>query len=66
MEAEAYAFARGEMFYNPRNDVSLRIVAYYEDAPRELRIQALQLLRNRDPANLEFQTYIDELLDSLK
>jgi O-antigen ligase len=65
-ETEAYEFARKEMQYNPRNDVSLRIVAYYEGAPRKLRVKALQLLRSRDPANLEFQTYIDGLLQSLK
>ncbi len=62
---EAYEFALEEFDRNPRNDISLRIIASTDSAPRNLRIKALELLIERDPNNAEFLSYARSLLKSL-
>ena len=63
---EAYEFAREEFDRNPRNDISLRIIAFTDSAPKNLRIKALELLIQRDPNNAEFLSYARDLLKTLE
>ena len=63
--AEAYEFAGEELKRDPRNDIALRVVAYNDKAPTEQRKAALLSLKQRDPQNLEFAKYLDELLAKL-
>lgn len=63
---EAYEFALEEFESNPRNDISLRIIASTDSAPKNLRIKALELLIERDPNNAEFLSYAKNLLRSLE
>jgi hypothetical protein len=63
---EAYEFAREEFDRNPRNDISLRIIAFTDSAPKNLRIKALELLIQRDPNNAEFVSYARDLLETLE
>ena len=63
---EAYEFALEEFESNPRNDISLRIIASTDSAPKNLRIKALELLIERDPNNAEFLSYARNLLRSLE
>jgi len=44
----------------------LRVIAYTEQAPKELRIRALERLIDRDPNNSELVTYARNLLNQLK
>ena len=63
---EAYEFALEEFESNPRNDISLRIIASTDSAPKNLRIKALELLIERDPNNADFLSYARNLLRSLE
>ena len=63
---EAYEFALEEFESNPRNDISLRIIASTDSAPKNLRIKALELMIERDPNNPEFLSYARDLLRSLE
>jgi len=63
---EAYDFALQEYAFNPRNEISLRIIASYDKASRNLRIRVLNLLIERDPNNLDFKSSAEEPLKSLE
>ena len=65
-ELEAYEFALSEYERNPRSGISLRIIAYTEQAPKGLRIVALEQLMALDPNNSELVTYARSLLNQLK
>ena len=65
-ELEAYEFALSEYERNPRSGITLRVIAYTEQAPKELRIRALERLIDRDPNNSELVTYARNLLNQLK
>jgi O-antigen ligase len=65
-ELEAYEFALSEYERNPRSGITLRVIAYTEQAPKELRIGALERLIERDPNNSELVTYARNLLKQLE
>jgi hypothetical protein len=65
-ELEAYEFALSEYERNPRSGITLRVIAYTEQAPKELRIGALERLIERDPNNSELVTYARNLLNQLE
>ena len=65
-ELEAYEFALSEYERNPRSGITLRVIAYTEQAPKELRIDALERLIERDPNNSELVTYARNLLNQLE
>ena len=65
-ELEAYEFALSEYERNPRSGIALRIIAYTEQAPRELRASALEQLIERDPNNSELVAYARNLLSQLR
>ena len=65
-ELEAYEFALSEYERNPRSVITLRVIAYTEQAPKELRIGALERLIERDPNNSELVTYARNLLKQLE
>ena len=65
-ELEAYEFALSEYERNPRSGITLRVIAYTEQAPKELRIGALERLIERDPNNYELVTYARNLLKQLE
>jgi len=65
-ELEAYEFARSVYEINPRSGVVLRVIAYTEQAPEELRKSALKQLIERDPNNSELVTYARNLLNQLE
>ena len=65
-ELEAYEFALSEYERNPRSGITLRVIAYTEQASKELRIGALERLIERDPNNSELVTYARNLLTQLE
>jgi hypothetical protein len=65
-ELEAYQFALLEYERNPRSGITLRVIAYTEQAPKDLRIGALERLIERDPNNSELVTYARNLLKQLE
>jgi hypothetical protein len=65
-ELEAYEFALSEYERNPRSGITLRVIAYTEQASKELRIGALERLIERDPNNSELVTYSRNLLNQLE
>ena len=65
-ELEAYEFALSEYERNPRSGITLRVIAYTEQAPKELRVDALERLIERDPNNSELVTYARNLLNQLE
>jgi O-antigen ligase len=65
-ELEAYEFARSVYEINPRNGVVLRVIAYTEQAPEDLRKSALKQLIERDPNNSELVAYARNLLKQLE
>ena len=65
-ELEAYEFARSVYEIDPRSGVVLRVIAYTEQAPEELRKSALKQLIERDPNNSELVTYARNLLNQLE
>jgi hypothetical protein len=65
-ELEAYQFALSEYERNPRSGITLRVIAYTEQASKELRIGALERLIERDPNNSELVTYARNLLNQLE
>jgi hypothetical protein len=65
-ELEAYEFALLEYERNPRSGITLRVIAYTEQAPKDRRIGALERLIERDPNNSELVTYARTLLNQLE
>ena len=65
-ELEAYEFALSEYERNPRSGITLRVIAYTEHASKELRVDALERLIERDPNNSELVTYARNLLKQLE
>jgi len=65
-ELEAYQFALSEYERNPRGGITLRVIAYTEQAPKDLRIGALERLIERDPNNSELVTNARNLLNQLE
>ena len=65
-ELEAYEFALSEYERNPRSGITLRVIAYTEQAPKQLRVDALERLIERDPNNSELVTYARNLLKQLE
>ncbi len=65
-ELEAYEFALSEYERNPRSGITLRVIAYTEQASKELRVGALERLIERDPNNSELVTYARDLLKQLE
>lgn len=56
--SEAYNFAVKEIERDPRNSVSLQIIAYSDSAARDRRIEAIARLKAMDPKN---ETLLTEL-----
>jgi O-antigen ligase len=65
-ELEAYEFALSEYERNPRSGITLRVIAYTEQAPKRLRTVALEQLIELDPNNSELVTYARNLLNQLE
>ena len=65
-ELEAYEFALSEYERNPRSGITLRVIAYTEQASKELRVDALERLIERDPNNSDLVTYARDLLKQLE
>lgn len=63
--AEALNFALKEVERNPRNGISLRIIAYSNTAPREMRLEAIEKLRDMDPFNADFLKELQDLQTSI-
>lgn len=62
---EAYDFAVKELERDARSGISLRIVAYSDLAPREMRLDAIERLRRMDPFNADLFKELQDLQTSI-
>jgi len=65
-DLEAYEFALTEYERNPRSKIALRVIAYSEQALKELRISCLERLIEQDPYNSELVTNARNLSNELR
>jgi O-antigen ligase len=65
-DLEAYEFALTEYERNSRSKIALRVIAYSEQALKELRISSLERLIEQDPYNSELVTNARNLSNELR